>query len=61
MGAAIALGLKGASPIIEDVSSALGIDELTATGGTTEDLTLIAGRRFSDRVFVRYSYPVVSG
>ncbi len=56
MGAAIALGLKGASPVINEVSSVLGIDELTATGGSTEDLTVVAGKRFSDRIFVRYSY-----
>jgi translocation and assembly module TamB len=56
MGAAIALGLEGASPVIKEVSSALHIDELTATGGSTEDLTVVAGKRFSDRVFVRYSY-----
>ena len=31
-------------------------DELTATGGSTEDLTVVAGKRFSDRIFVRYSY-----
>lgn len=56
MGAAIALGLKGASPVIKEVSSVLGIDELTATGGSTEDLTVVAGKRFSERIFVRYSY-----
>ncbi len=56
MGAAIALGLKGAAPVIKEVTSALGLEELTATGGSTEDLTVIAGKRFSDRVFVRYSY-----
>ena len=56
MGAAIALGLEGASPVIKEVSNVLRIDELTATGGSTEDLTVVAGKRFSDRVFVRYSY-----
>jgi translocation and assembly module TamB len=56
MGAAIALGLKGASPVIKEVSSVLGIDELTATGGSSEDLTLVAGKHFSERIFVRYAY-----
>jgi translocation and assembly module TamB len=56
MGAAIALGLEGASPVIKEVSDVLHIDELTATGGSTEDLTVVAGKRFSDRIFVRYSY-----
>jgi translocation and assembly module TamB len=56
MGAAIALGLKGAAPVIKEISGVLGLEELTATGGSSEDLTLVAGRRFSDRIFVRYSY-----
>ncbi len=56
MGAAVALGLKGAAPLIKEVRDAFGLEELTATGGGAEDLTLIAGKRFSKRLFVRYSY-----
>jgi translocation and assembly module TamB len=56
MGAAIALGLKGASPVINEIRDIVGIDELTATGGSTEDLALIAGKRLSDRVSLRYQY-----
>ncbi len=56
MGAAIALGLKGAAPVIKEVRDAFGLEELTATGGGAEDLTVIAGKRFSERLFVRYSY-----
>jgi len=56
MGAAIALGLKGAAPVIDEVRNVFGLEELTATGGGAEDLTVIAGKRFSKRVFVKYSY-----
>jgi len=56
MGAAIALGLKGAAPVIDEVRNAFGLEELTATGGGAEDLTVIAGKRFSKRIFVKYSY-----
>lgn len=56
MGAAIALGLKGAAPVIKEVRDAFGLEELTATGGGAEDLTVIAGKRFSKRLFVKYSY-----
>ena len=56
MGAAIALGLKGGAPVIREISNTLGLEELTATGGSAEDLTIIAGKRFSNRIFVRYSY-----
>ena len=56
MGAAIALGLKGGAPVIKEISNTLGLEELTASGGSAEDLTIIAGKRFSNRIFVRYSY-----
>lgn len=56
MGAAIALGLRGAAPVIKEVRDAFGLEELTATGGGTEDLTVIAGKRFNKSLFVRYSY-----
>jgi translocation and assembly module TamB len=56
MGAAIALGLKGGAPVIKEISNTLGLEELTATGGSAEDLTIIAGKRFNNRIFVRYSY-----
>jgi translocation and assembly module TamB len=56
MGAAIALGLGGASPVINEIRNAVGIDELTATGGSTEDLALVVGKRLNQRVFVRYQY-----
>ncbi len=55
-GAAIALGLKGAAPVIDEIRGAFGLEELTATGGSTEELALIAGKRISDSVYVRYSY-----
>ncbi len=59
-GAAIALGLKGAAPIVDEIRGTLGLEELTATGGSSEELALIAGKRVSDRVYVRYSYQTFS-
>lgn len=56
MGAAIALGLKGAAPVIKEIRNIVGIDELTATGGSTEDLTVVAGKRINERLYVRYQY-----
>jgi translocation and assembly module TamB len=55
-GAAVALGLKGAAPVIDEIRNVTGIDTLTATGGTEEDLALIAGKHINDKLFVRYSY-----
>ncbi|NJN52425.1 MAG: hypothetical protein HC809_12385, partial [Gammaproteobacteria bacterium] len=59
-GAAIALGLKGAAPIIDEIRGRFGLEELTATGGSTEELALIAGKRISERIYVRYSYQTFS-
>jgi translocation and assembly module TamB len=56
MGAAIALGLKGAAPVIDEIRNVVGIDELTATGGSTEDLAVVAGKRLNERLYVRYQY-----
>jgi translocation and assembly module TamB len=54
-GAAIALGLKGAAPVVDEIRNAVGLEELTAKGGG-EELALIAGKRISKTVFVRYTY-----
>lgn len=54
-GAAIALGLKGAAPVVDEIRNAVGLEELTAKGGG-EELSLIAGKRISKTVFVRYTY-----
>jgi autotransporter translocation and assembly factor TamB len=54
-GAAVALGLKGAAPVVDEIRNAVGLEELTAKGGG-EELALIAGKRISKTVFVRYTY-----
>lgn len=55
-GAAVALGLKGAAPVIDEIRNITGIDELTATGGSTEELAVVAAKRINERLFVRYTY-----
>ena len=54
-GAAIALGLTTAAPVLTEIRETLGLDELGATG-SGEDLALIAGTRINNRLFVRYTY-----
>jgi translocation and assembly module TamB len=61
VGAALALGLSQAAPLIEEIGRTLGLDELTAIGDDTDDLTVIAGKQLTARLFVRYSYHAFLG
>jgi translocation and assembly module TamB len=54
-GAAVALGLKGAAPVIDEIRTVIGLEELTAKGGG-EEMSLVAGKRISKNIFVRYTY-----
>lgn len=54
-GAAIGLGLATAAPVINEIRQHVGLEELGAKGNG-EDLTLIAGKRVSNKVFIRYTY-----
>ena len=53
--AAIAMGLTTASPVFREVRDRFGLEELGTTG-SGDDLSLIAGTRVNDRLFVRYTY-----
>ncbi len=61
IGAAVALGLRQAAPIIDELRSAFGLDELVAVGAAADDVTLIAGKRISSRLYMRYSYQAFLG
>ncbi len=61
LGAAVALGLRQAAPLIDEVRGAIGLDELSAVAGASDDLTLIAGKRVSERLYMRYSYQAFLG
>ncbi len=58
--AAIALGLKQVLPIAQQISSALGIDELTVEGDSTEGTAITAGQNIGSRLSLKYSYGVFS-
>jgi translocation and assembly module TamB len=61
VGAAVALGLRQAAPLIEEVGRTLGLDEFAAVGDDTDDLTVIAGKQLTSRLFVRYTYQAFLG
>jgi translocation and assembly module TamB len=56
--AAISLGLNQALPVVQQLSSALKVDELgmdtTETGGTA----VVVGEQLGKNLFIRYSYGV---
>jgi translocation and assembly module TamB len=61
VGAAVALGLRQAAPLIEEVGRTLGLDEFGAVGDEGDDLTVIAGKQLTSRLFVRYTYHAFLG
>jgi translocation and assembly module TamB len=58
---ATALGMVPAGLLLVGLRDALGLDELTATGESQDDMTLIAGTRLTEDIFVRYTYQTVTG
>lgn len=58
--AAIALGLKQVLPIAQQISAALGLDELTVEGDDTESTAIAAGQRLGEKLYLKYSYGVFS-
>lgn len=57
-GAAVALGLRQASPITDEIRSALGLTELTIETGV-DSTTVVAGRQLNPMLYVQYSYDVL--
>ena len=57
---ASALGMVPAGLLLVGLRDVLGLDELTATGESQEDMTFIAGTRITEDVFVRYTYQTVT-
>lgn len=57
--AALALGLRQAAPITEEIRSTLGLSELTVVSGA-DSTSVIAGKRISSELYVEYNYDVFS-
>ena len=54
--AAFAMGLQQAMPVIQRFGSSLGLDELTVQPTSADAGEIMAGKRLSPRLYVRYSY-----
>lgn len=59
-GAAVALGLKQAAPITEEIRNALGLSQFTLASDGVDSATVIAGKRLSPELYVEYNYDVFS-
>ncbi len=54
--AAFAMGLQQAMPVIQRFGTSLGLDELTVQPTSADAGEIMAGKRLSPRLYVRYSY-----
>lgn len=59
-GAAVALGLRQATRITNQIGQAFGLDQLEVAGDGSSTTALVAGKQVSSRLYVRYAYGVFS-
>jgi autotransporter translocation and assembly factor TamB len=59
-GAALALGVKQASRITEQIGQSFGLDQLSLTGDGGDTTALVAGKQVNDRLYARYAYGIFS-
>ena len=59
-GAAVALGLRQATRITDQIGQALGLDELAIAGDGGDSTALVAGKQINSRLYARYAYGVFS-
>ncbi len=59
-GAAVALGLRQATRITDQIGQSLGLDELAIAGDGGDSTALVAGKQINTRLYARYAYGVFS-
>jgi len=59
-GAAVALGIKQASRLVDQIGQSVGLDQLSLTGDGGESTALVAGKQVNRRLYARYAYGVFS-
>lgn len=57
--AALALGLRQAAPVTEQVRKQLGLEALTLSSEGMDSATVIAGKRLSEDLYVEYTYDIL--
>lgn len=58
--AAIGLGLKQSQSVVQELQGALGLDELSALAAAQNDVAIVAGKRLTEDLYVRYTYSALS-
>jgi translocation and assembly module TamB len=58
--AALALGVRQAGRITDQIGQALGLDQLTVAGDGGDTTALVAGKQINSRLHARYAYGVFS-
>ncbi|HNP62760.1 MAG TPA: translocation/assembly module TamB domain-containing protein [Woeseiaceae bacterium] len=59
-GAAVALGLRQATRITDQIGHSLGLDELAIAGDGGDSTALVAGKQINSNLYARYAYGVFS-
>ncbi len=59
-GAAVALGIRQAARITDQIGQSLGLDELALAGDGGDSTALVAGKQINSRLYARYAYGVFS-
>ena len=60
LSAAISLGLSQSEGVVQQLRKALGLDELAALAAEQNDVAIVAGKKISDDLYVRYTYNAIS-
>ncbi len=56
LNAALGLGLKRSTGVVQQLQRSLGLDELQALSTAQNDVAIVAGKRITDDLYVRYTY-----
>lgn len=59
-GAAVALGLRQATRLIDQIGQTVGLDQLSLAGDGGDATALVAGKQINSRLYARYAYGVFS-
>ena len=60
LSAAISLGLSQSQGVVDQLRGVLGLDELSALAAEQNDVAIVAGKRITEDLYVRYSYNALS-
>ena len=54
------MGLSQTQGVVQQLRGVLGLDELSALAAEQNDVAIVAGKKITDDLYVRYSYNALS-